>query len=107
MKPKPQRRDVFDLFQAHFDQILTREHALVHLADKIDWSRFEVAFADSYSEDMGAPAKAVRLMVGLQYLKYTPTLHKSEVAAARNGQIPRRIAVICCPSTGVVRSHVA
>jgi len=71
MKPKPQRRDVFELFQAHFDQILNREHALVHLADKIDWSRFEVAFADSYSEDMGAPAKAVRLMVGLQYLKYT------------------------------------
>jgi IS5 family transposase len=71
MKPKPQPRDVFELFQAHFDQILNLDHALLQLARKIDWSRFDAAFADSYSEDMGAPAKAVRLMVGLHYLKYT------------------------------------
>jgi len=71
MKPKPQHRDVFELFQAHFDQILKPDHELIQLAHKIDWSRFDVAFADSYSEDMGAPAKAVRLMVGLHYLKYT------------------------------------
>ena len=71
MKPKPQPRDEFELFQSHFDQILNRKHELVQLADRIDWSRFDVAFADSYSQDMGAPAKAVRLMVGLQYLKYT------------------------------------
>ena len=71
MKPKPQSRDVFELFQAHFDQILNPDHALIQLARKMDWSRFDVAFADSYSEDMGAPAKAVRLMVGLHFLKYT------------------------------------
>jgi len=71
MKPKPQPRDAFDLFQAHFDQILNPGHELLRLARKIDWSRFDMAFADSYSEDMGAPAKAVRLMVGLHYLKYT------------------------------------
>jgi IS5 family transposase len=71
MKPKPQPRDAFQLFQAHFDQILNPDHALLQLARKTDWSRFDVAFADSYSEDMGAPAKAIRLMVGLHYLKYT------------------------------------
>ena len=71
MKPKPQPRDDFELFQAHFDQILNVDHELLQLARKIDWSRFDVAFADSYSEDMGAPAKAMRLMVGLHYLKYT------------------------------------
>jgi len=71
MKPKPQPRDAFELFQAHFDQILNPNHELIQLARKIDWSRFDVAFADSYSEDMGAPAKAMRLMVGLHYLKYT------------------------------------
>ena len=71
MKPKPQPADAFQLFQAHFKQILNLEHPLVQLADKIDWRRFDVAFADSYSEDLGAPAKAIRLMVGLQYLKYT------------------------------------
>ena len=46
-------------------------HELVQLAQKIDWDRFEAAFAASYSPDLGAPAKATRLMVGLQYLKYT------------------------------------
>ena len=71
MKPKPQPRDNFELFQAHFDQILNLDHELLQLARKINWSRFDVAFADSYSEDMGAPAKAMRLMVGLHYLKYT------------------------------------
>ena len=71
MKPKPQSRGDFELFQAHFDQILNPKHELIQLARKIDWSRFDVAFADSYSKDMGAPAKATRLMVGLQYLKYT------------------------------------
>ena len=71
MKPKPQPRDTFELFQAHFTQILNLDHELLQLARKINWSRFDVAFRDSYSEDMGAPAKAMRLMVGLHYLKYT------------------------------------
>jgi IS5 family transposase len=71
MPPKPQNRDAFELFQAHFDQLLNPAHELVQLARKIDWARFEAAFSGGYSPDMGAPAKATRLMVGLQYLKYT------------------------------------
>ncbi len=70
MKPKPTPRDAFELFQAHFDQLLNPSHELVVLANKIDWPGMEVAFADCYSPDMGAPAKAVHLMVGLHYLKY-------------------------------------
>lgn len=70
MKPKAQPTDAFHLYQAHFRQILDHEHPLIELANKIDWPRFDAAFADSYSEDLGAPAKAIRLMVGLQYLKY-------------------------------------
>jgi len=71
MPPKPQNCDAFELFQSHFDQLLNPAHELVQLARKIDWGRFEAAFAGGYSPDMGAPAKATRLMVGLQYLKYT------------------------------------
>src|SRR3990172_7351882 len=71
MPPKPQKRDAFELFQSHFDQLLNPAHELVQLAQKIDWDRFEAAFAGGYSPDLGAPAKATRLMVGLQYLKYT------------------------------------
>lgn len=70
MKPKAQDATAFELFQARFDQILNPQHALVRLADAIDWPRFDAAFADSYREDLGAPGKAIRLMVGLHYLKY-------------------------------------
>ena len=71
MKPKPAPRDAFELFQSHFDQLLNPKHELVVLANKIDWPGLESAFVGCYSPDMGAPAKAVRLMVGLHYLKYT------------------------------------
>ena len=71
MKPKTQDATAFELFQAHFSQILNPEHPLVRLADKIDWPRFDAAFADSYCDELGAPGKAIRLMVGLQYLKFT------------------------------------
>jgi exonuclease I len=47
MQPKPQERDAFELFQAHFDQQLNPRHELVQLARKlalspegIDWARF-------------------------------------------------------------------
>lgn len=70
MKPRPQSRDAFELFQSHFDQMLDPRHELVILANKIDWSGLEAAFVDTYCLDIGAPAKAIRLMVGLHYLKY-------------------------------------
>ena len=70
MKPRTRPRDAFELFQAHFDQMLNPNHELVLLANKIDWPGMEAAFVDSYCPDFGAPAKAVRLMVGLHYLKY-------------------------------------
>jgi len=71
MKPKTQSRDSFELFQAHFDQLLNPRHELILLANKIDWTSLDVAFVDTYCPDNGAPAKAIRLMVGLHYLKYT------------------------------------
>jgi len=71
MRPRLQDRGAFELFQAHFDQLLNPAHELVQLARKIDWDRLEVAFVGCFSADMGAPAKATRLMAGLHYLKYT------------------------------------
>lgn len=58
MKPKTQDSTAFELFQAHFDQILNAQHPLVWLADRIDWPRFDAAFADSYNEELGAPGTA-------------------------------------------------
>ena len=71
MKPKPQPRDSFELFQAHFEQMLDPSHELIQLARQIDWAHLDAVFVDCYRPDIGAPAKAIRLMVGLHYLKYT------------------------------------
>jgi hypothetical protein len=61
MRPhSPADNDQLDLFRAHFDQILNPDHPLVLLARKIDWQRFDAAFADCYCPDMGAPGKAIR-----------------------------------------------
>lgn len=70
MKPKPTDTNQFSLFQAHFNQILNLDHELCRLADAIDWPGFDAHFADCYSEDMGRPGNAIRLMVGLHYLKH-------------------------------------
>lgn len=70
MKPKPISEDTLALFQAHFQQLLDLQHPLVQLAEQIDWTHFEAVFADCYCPNLGAPAKAIRLMVGLHYLKY-------------------------------------
>ncbi len=71
MRPRSQGdHDQLDLFRAHFDQLLNPNHPLVILAQKIDWARFNAAFAEFYADDMGAPAKATRLLVGLHYLKH-------------------------------------
>jgi IS5 family transposase len=71
MKPKPtSEKDSFVLFQSHFYQILNRDHPLCQLADAVDWNRFDMALTGCYSEDMGRPGNAIRLMVGLHYLKH-------------------------------------
>jgi IS5 family transposase len=71
MRPRSQADgNQLDLFRAHFDQILNPDHPLIVLARKIDWQRFDAAFAGCYCEDFGAPAKATRLLVGLHYLKH-------------------------------------
>ena len=51
MPPKPLKRDAFQLFQSHFDQLLNPAHELLPLARKpalsfegMDWGRFEAAF---------------------------------------------------------------
>ena len=50
--------------------MLNGDHELCQLANAINWDRFDTAFADCYSDDMGRPGNAIRLMVGLHYLKH-------------------------------------
>jgi len=69
------------LFSAHLEQILNHAHPLFKLANAIDWSEFEQTFGKFYSPDQGRPAKPIRLMVGLHYLKHTFDLSDEEVVA--------------------------
>jgi IS5 family transposase len=82
MKPKksPQEKpNAFRLFQAQLDNQINLDHPLCKLADEIQWSRFDEAYAAFYCEDNGAPGLPTRLMVGLQYLKYTYDLSDEEL----------------------------
>lgn len=72
-------QDEGDLFKSRLDQILNDRHPLFQLAQTIDWPAFEEKFGACYSEGQGAPAKPIRLMVGLHYLKYTYDLSDEQV----------------------------
>lgn len=56
------------------------EHQLCLLANRIDWQFFETRFAPLYS-NVGAPAKPIRLMVGLLILKQVYNLGDETVMA--------------------------
>jgi transposase, IS5 family len=49
---------------------LDQKHPLYLLANSLNWSIFDNAFKEHYSEKMGAPAKPIRLMVSLLILKH-------------------------------------
>jgi len=71
MRPKePDPSPDTDLFRNRLDNMLDQRHELYRLADLIDWQSFDEAFGELYCADNGCPAKATRLMVGLQYLKH-------------------------------------
>jgi len=59
-----------DLFRLRLEHMLDQRHELFRLSGLIDWHEFDAAFGELYCADNGSPAKATRLMVGLQYLKH-------------------------------------
>jgi len=69
------------LFQSRLDQILNTQHPLFVVANKIDWPSIEQQFGASYSDHQGAPAKPIRLMVGLLYLKHAYSESDESVVA--------------------------
>ncbi|GAB6010475.1 IS5 family transposase, partial [Dysgonomonas reticulitermitis] len=58
---------------------LDQHHPLYILADKVDWAMFEYEFSPLYCHDNGAPAKPIRLMVGLLILKHVRDLSDESV----------------------------
>jgi len=69
MQPKNHKNSL-NLFQSRLDQIINMDHPLIKLSRQIDWSVFESEFGPYYCEGQGRPAKPIRLMVGIHYLKY-------------------------------------
>lgn len=59
-----------DLFKPLLRDIVSPRHAMVKLADAIDWKSFEDGLSGSFCADNGRPSCPVRLMVALHYLKY-------------------------------------
>ena len=69
-----------DLFRNRLENIISMRHALVGLAQAIDWAHLDAVLGDFYEEAVvGQPPKPTRLMVGLQYLKHTYGLSDEEV----------------------------
>jgi IS5 family transposase len=58
---------------------LDSKHPLYQLAHALDWGKFERSFQVLYSENKGAPAKPIRLMVGLLLLKHIRNLSDESV----------------------------
>ena len=68
-----------NMFQMFLPNILNLSHPLCKLANVIDWEDLNETFKSLYSEDLGRPAKTVRLMVGLHYLKYMKNLSDEDL----------------------------
>ncbi|NMX24560.1 IS5 family transposase, partial [Dissulfurirhabdus thermomarina] len=83
MKPKKSPRDngQQDLFRPELAKMIDHRHGLVKLANVVDWDRLDELFGKEYCPDNGRPAISTRLMVSLQYLKYTYNLSDDDVVA--------------------------
>jgi IS5 family transposase len=66
-------------FYSTFEEQLDHRHPLYILAHHIRWRIFEDSFRKHYSEDFGAPAKPIRLMVALLILKHVRNLSDESV----------------------------
>ena len=80
MKPRksPHKNRPRDLFRPELVNIVDPGHGL---AKVVDWDRLDEMFGKTFCLDNGRPAISTRLMVSLQYLKYTFNLSDDDVVA--------------------------
>jgi IS5 family transposase len=78
MLAKPKDLQQMSFFST-FEEQLSHQHPLYILSNEIKWQRFNDAFEKHYSSTMGAPAKPIRLMVGLLILKHVRNLSDESV----------------------------
>jgi transposase, IS5 family len=68
-----------ELFRSELVNLVDQRHALVRLAGVIDWNAAAERFGVLYAEGKGRPGVAIRLMVGLHYLKHAFNLSDEAV----------------------------
>jgi transposase, IS5 family len=71
-----------DLFRQELVNLVDLRHALCVLEGKIDWKALETKFGSLYATGVGRPGHPIRLMVGLQLLKYIRDISDEELVAA-------------------------
>ena len=79
-KPRDERSK--DLFQPALEEIIDMGHALVRLAEEIDWNFLDRRFSAVCQAGPGQPPLPTRLVAGLMILKHTHNL-SDEVLCAR------------------------
>ena len=70
-----------DLFRQELVNLIDLRHELCVLAGKIDWKALQRQFGGLYAAGVGRPGHPIRLMVGLQLLKYLRNISDEEVVA--------------------------
>ena len=69
------------MFRNRLENLIDMRHELVRLGGLVEWGLFEAQFGPHYAETGGCPARPVRLMVGLQYLKHIHGLSDEAVVS--------------------------
>jgi len=67
------------------EDMLSHEHLLFQLSNKINWESFENAFSPLYCNNNGRPAHAIRLMYGLLILKHLRNVSDEMVVSQWSG----------------------
>ena len=101
------------MFRGRLDNMIDMRHELVRLAGLVDRELFEAEFGTRYCGEGGCPAKPVRLMVGLRYLKHMHGLSDEAVVSGwvenpcrrhfRGEACLRHVAPVCPSSTARFR----
>jgi IS5 family transposase len=78
---KPQKR-ALQAGGVLLKDFLNPAHPLYRLAGVVNWGQFERQFGKFYAVEMGRPALATRLLVGLHYLKYLYNVSDEVVVAS-------------------------
>src|SRR5690349_18265104 len=68
-----------ELFRQELINMIDLRHPLAQLANQINWPSFAAEFGALYAQGKGRPGIAIRLMVGLHYLKHAFNLSDEEV----------------------------